>query len=647
MKNLFYILLYLLPLFLFNQVFSQNSDVVFERDSTFFKYMDAIGNDNIDWGFLHVPEDWSNPKGKKIKLAIAVLKAKSTEKSSNPVVFLEGGPGAGGVGGIWTWRNHPMREKSDIVLIDIRGVGYSEPRLCPKLGKKLLGILAKDQSAKEDEEQKVEAAFECKRELEHRKIDTKQYSSKNIARDLHALKQALNYNEWNVFGVSYGTHVAQVYAQNFPNDVKSLILDSSISNIEDYHDSNTSNYVSSLNKVFESCKNNPKCNAQFPNLEETYYATITKLEKSPITVKAGKNITETEQFTYNAEDFKVALQQALYDKNLIEVFPMLITEFNSENESTLSALVAAFSALLNMDYGVYYCMTCNEGIPVNSFDEYTQDANKHKKLKGGVSFYKSDFTVCEKWNKDTVLDTSIISNVPFNKPVLVFAGEFDPITPFENGNKMLKKYQNAFLVQVPSAGHCPSFSEDGYKITTEFLNNPSQKPPTEFADKDGVNFITDVAINGGVSKFANSLQELNPVFLAPLIIALLLLIAAVFVFAFLLIKGKDLTISGKLLNVFIILTSLTGIVSLGTLVYAILNTLPRNFYILAFGLPNNFDFVFILQLVFLVLTLITFVFYLIRIRKLEDLSLVTSIMFSFILISWYFYYWGFLSNFLA
>ena len=643
MKNLFCILLYLLPLFLF----AQSSDVVFEKDTTFFKYMDAIGKDNIDWGFLHVPEDWSNPNGKKIKLAIAVLKAKSEEGSSNPVVFLEGGPGAGGVGGIWTWRNHPMRQKSDIILIDVRGVGYSEPRLCPKLGKKLLEILAKNQTPKEDEEQKAEAAFECKRDLEYRKIDTKQYNSRNIARDLNALKKALDYNEWNVFGVSYGTHIAQVYAQYYPDDVKSLILDSSISNMADYYDSNTSNYMSSLNKVFESCKNNPACNAAFPNLEEVYYATIAKLEKAPITVKAGKKITETEQFTYNAEDFKVALQQALYDKNLIEVLPLLITEFNNENESTLGALVAAFSALLNMDYGAYYCMTCNEAIPANSFEEYRQDANKHKKLKGGLSFYKSDFTVCQKWNENTILDTIAAPNTSFDKPVLVFAGEFDPITPFENGKKMLNKYEKAFLVQVPSAGHAPSFVEEGYKITTEFINNPSQKPPTKFVDNDGVNFITNVAINGGVSKFANSLQKQNPVFLAPLIIALFLLVIAVFIFTFLLIKRRNLGISGKLLNVFIILTSLTGIASFGALIYAIFNTLPRNFYILAFGLPNNFDFIFILQLVFLVLTLITLVFYFIRIRKLDDLSLVSSIMFSFILIGWYFYYWGFFGNYLA
>ena len=643
MKNLFCILLYLLPLFLF----SQSSDIVFEKDTTYFKYMDAIGNDNIAWGFLHVPEDWSNLKGKKIKLAVAVLKAKSKEKSSNSVVYLEGGPGVGGVGGIWVWRNHPMREKSDIILIDIRGVGYSEPSLCPKLGKKLLGILAKNQSAEEDEKQKAEAAFECKRDLEYRKIDTKQYNSRNIARDLNALKKALNYNDWNVFGVSYGTHIAQVYAQYYPDDVKSLILDSSISNMEDYYDSNTSNYISSLNKVFESCKNNPACNAQFPNLEEDYYATIDKLEKTPITVKAGKNITETEEFTYNAEDFKVALQQALYDKNLIEVFPLLITEFNNENESTLSALVAAFSALLNMDYGAYYCMTCNEAIPANSFEEYAQDANKHKKLKGGLSFYKSDFRVCQKWNENTIIDTTTTPNIPFDRPVLVFAGEFDPITPFENGNKMLNKYENAFLVQVPSAGHAPSFAEEGFKITTEFVNNPNQRPQTKFVDNDGVNFVTDVAINGGVSKFANSLRELNPVFLAPLVIALLLLVIAVFVFTFLLIKRRNLGVSGKLLNGFIILTSLTGIASLGTLVYAILNTLPRNFYILAFGLPNSFGFIFILQLVFIVLTLITLVFFLLRIRKLEELSFVSSIMFSFILIGWYFYYWGFFGNYLA
>ncbi len=619
----------------------QSANVSFEEDNTFFKYINELEEDNIDWGFLNVPENWNNPSGKKIKLAIAVLKAKEIDKSNDPVLFIEGGPGAGGIEGIWTWIDHPLRDKSDIILVDVRGTGYSEPRLCPELGKQFLEILAKDQSPQEDEAQKSFAAYECKRDLEFRKIDTKQYNSQAISKDLNALKNTLKYKSWNVFGVSYGTHVAQVYAQKFPNDVRTLILDSSISDITEYHDRNTSNYMTSLNKVFASCKNNSECNSKFPNLENLYYETINKLEKNPLTVKAGKNVVESEQFTYNAEDFKVSLQQALYSDNLIEVIPLLITEFSNENENTLSALVAAFAALLKMDYGVYYCMTCNEAIPANSFNEYKQDVNRNNKLKTGLSFYKSDYVVCDKWNDGVLRDTTAMKKFSFSKPVLVFAGEYDPITPAKNGLDTKNKYSNSYLVEVAAAGHGPSFSENGNKIVTEFVNNPSQKPKTEFP-KEAVNFVTDVNVNGGISNFTNSIQNFSPVFFTPLLIALIvLLISVIFYFISLF---QNIPTLNKIFGFVMILTSLLGIATVGSLIYGIVDTVPRNFYILAFGLPSNFDFIYILQLIFLGLMIFSTVFFILRITKMQERSLVLSVIFSFFVLSCYFYYWGFLGS---
>jgi hypothetical protein len=75
--------------------------------------------------------------------------------------------------------------------------------------------------------------------------------------------------------------------------------------------------------VFKACASDPNCNSEYPNLEDIYYKVIEALTKSPITVKADKSIIEEETFTYNAEDFKIAIHQALYQKGLIEVLPLL------------------------------------------------------------------------------------------------------------------------------------------------------------------------------------------------------------------------------------------------------------------------------------------------------------------------------------
>ena len=134
----------------------------------------------------------------------------------------------------------------------------------------------------EDEKEKSLAALDCKRSILERDIDIRAYHSISIAKDLDALRETLGYDAWNVYGVSYGTHIAQVYANQYQNDIKALLLDSSISDITEYYTKNTSNYIGSLSKVFKNCLNDEDCNSEYPDLENTYYEVIESLQKSQI-----------------------------------------------------------------------------------------------------------------------------------------------------------------------------------------------------------------------------------------------------------------------------------------------------------------------------------------------------------------------------
>ena len=625
--------------------FAQQSNVMFEKTTSFYPDEEIINKEEIEWGFLTVPEEWEETNGKKIKLAVAILKNTSKSKNTNPVVMIDGGPGAGSIEGIWWWLNHPLREKSDIILVDARGTGFSEPRLCTDLGNEFLKILAKNQSTKKDEEEKVLATMVCKQQLIAKGINVNAYHSENIAKDLHAIKEHLKYKSWNVYGVSYGTYVAQVYANDFPNDVKSLILDSPISDISEYYTYNTSNYISSLNKVFKACENDPNCNAEYPNLENIYYKVIEELTKRPITVKVDKSTIEEGTFTYNTEDYKVAIHQALYDKRLIEVLPLLIYQFNNRNEDALSALVAAFSGALGLDYGMYYCVSCNETIPNNSIQEYNRDSSKYPKLKGGLSFYNSDFAVCEKWNNqkknDSIKEDSVSK---INVPTLIFTGEFDPITPSKNGDYLTAQIENSYLIKATSYGHASSFTRKGFKITNKFINAPNSRISIEdFESNAKISFIKDIYINGGISKLGNSINNFDFLFFSPLIIALIISLIAIFVYITALLRKKEKNKSNKIVKLLLIISSFLGIGVLIGFVIALNNTASNNFYILAFGIPENWSYLFTLLFVFLGLILLTCLYFLFRIKKIDNRSILFTVLFSNILIGVYFLYWGLVS----
>lgn len=636
-----YIYIVLITLFCCN-VKGQN--IKFEKAESFYPNSESLNQKNIIWGHLIVPEDWQDINSAKIKIAVTVLKNTSNKSDADAVVFIQGGPGASGIQNIWTWRNHPLRQKRDIVLLDVRGTGYSEPRLCPDLGEKFLEILAKNQSEEEDEKQKTIAALSCKQDLINKGVDIEAYNSLSISKDLNALKEQLGYKNWNVYGVSYGTYVAQVYASTFPEDIKTLVLDSSVSDITTYYAKNTSNYITSLSKVFEKCKNNAECNSSYPELEKVYYKTIANLEKEPITVSVDKEVLKSGEFTYNSEDFKIAIQQALYNKQLIEVIPLLIYQFQNKNKGALGNLVGAFSNLLSMDYGVYYCVSCNEALPNNSILAYQKNTSQYKNIGGGVSFYKSDFKVCDQWNlnrKDSILNHDISKLSDLSSPVMVFSGEYDPITPSANGVEVAKKFKNAYVINGLTYGHVPSFTKIGSEVANAFINNPSKTPDIDAYKKvDKVKFANNITINSGVSKMGNSLSRFDIILMAPLFIALGVMIAFIFVYIIRLIKKKYKTNSDKMIRGFSIITSIVGIVGLVSLVLALIKVSDNNYFVLAFGLTNNFSYVFTIILAFVILLVLTTLYFIIRLRKIKDRSIVFSVLFSNILLVTYMLYWG-------
>ncbi|QHI35433.1 Tripeptidyl aminopeptidase [Kordia antarctica] len=623
---------------------AQNS-VSFEEAKSFYPYAKVLKNDSIIWGYLSVPENWEKEDTNTIKIGVTVLKSRENKEDVPAVVFIQGGPGASGVSNIWSWRLHPLRKTHDIVLFDVRGTGFSKPRLCPNLGEEFLKILAKNQSEVEDEKQKVNAALACKQELIRKGIDTDAYHSGSVAKDLHALMSNLGYKGWSVYGVSYGTYMAQVYASIYPEDVTSLVLDSSIADIKAYYTENTSNYMNSLNKVFDACKNDPNCNQQYPNLEETYYEVINEMENNPITVPVSKNFIEGESFTFNSEDFKVAIQQALYNKQLVEVIPLLIHQFKDKNKDALGNLVTAFSSLLMMDYGVYYCVSCNETLPNNELSNFELNVSKYDKLHGGLAFYKSDFKVCDKWNINK--PDSLFKNFDLdplkeeNFPVLIFSGEYDPITPDTNGEKVAERFNTAHNIPGSTYGHVPGFTGIGKSVATSFIKNPNQKPDVmAFKKVVKMEIVKDITVNKGVAKMGNSLNEMNLIFLAPLVIAISVMLVFILVYSFKIFRKKYNNLSDNLVRGLSILSSTLGLICLIGLVGALLKVTEHNYFILAFGLPQNYAYLFTLSIVFLVLVILTALVFLIRIKKISNRSIVFSVIFSNILLATYMIYWG-------
>lgn len=614
----FLVLLFIIPI----SFSAQTNETSLEICQTFFPNWKE--NNNITYYYFNVPENW-NSSNKKIKLAVAQLSAR--KKTNENVVFISGGPGGWSIGAIKKWLNHPIREKANIILVDLRGTGFSQPSLCPDLGQKMLNIFSQDIYGTKEINSIVDISKECKEDLEKRKIDPIQYNSLNIAQDIHALKSALKINTWHVYGISYGTYIAQLYSRTYPGDVRSLILDSPISDISEYYTKNTSNYVNSLNLLFKDSKNN------FPDLEKKYYSVIDQLNKKGISVDVNKKIIPGGHFIYNADDFKMIIQQSLYNKQLIEVIPLIITSFDKRDKNVLSGLVEAFSESLKRDFGTYYCVTCNDiynNQSISLFDENSKQYTKNRELL----FYRSDLFVCQNWGLSK--NPAKIENQQDNSTykTLIFAGKYDPITPLSNGEELSKQLKNSYLVKMPY-GHGTSFSKEGKEMLNRFLNgldlkNGKKAPEVQFVD-------SNIFYNKGVSKIAESFNKPDWLFLSPLIIALLIIISSVFIFL-----RKYRTANRRRLSSLLLFNSLLAIALLSCLIWGVVQSSAQNIYILLFGLKKNFEFLLYLSYIYIGSTALSLICVLMKRDTVKNIELIYGLIFSYILLVIYFVYWGFI-----
>jgi hypothetical protein len=95
-------------------------------------------------GTVAVPRDHESPGAGHFNLAVVVAKSAEQPSLPDPVVYINGGPG----GPLTIYADyqarHPYAPRRDLILVDQRGTGRSEPQLCPELTAKMLqaGIVA-------------------------------------------------------------------------------------------------------------------------------------------------------------------------------------------------------------------------------------------------------------------------------------------------------------------------------------------------------------------------------------------------------------------------------------------------------------------------------------------------------------------------
>ncbi|MBK9178809.1 MAG: alpha/beta fold hydrolase [Acidimicrobiales bacterium] len=431
----------------------------------------------VDCAVLTVPEDRSDPSEGEIELAVAVLRSTAEKPAPDPVVYLEGGPGGSALDGLDSWLDPPswFLDQRDVVLVDQRGTGWSEPSLnCPEVEEEPTG----------EAEALRDAHVACAARLRAGGVELAAYDSTASAADVDDLRRALGLERWNLLGVSYGTRLALTVLRDHPAGVRSAILDSVYPPDVPAYEQEAANARGAIDAVFAACAADRACDAAYPDLWGQLDLAGRALDDAPQAVTVVDPYTgDTYDEDLDGASLVAYLFGALYDAANVPWVPATVdAAARGDAQGALELLgVSAPEGGFGRQVDdrsdaelMYYAVECREEVPFNdpAEAEASMAGETLAVADGLLDDVRTAFRMCDALGVPTA-PQAVRAPVRADVPTLLLAGQFDPITPPAWAERAASILGRSSVVVLPGLGHAVIDSSDcPLALMLAFLDDP-------------------------------------------------------------------------------------------------------------------------------------------------------------------------------
>lgn len=398
---------------------------------------------------LEVPEDYMQPEGKKIKVAVA--KTLSLGPKKGAFLHLNGGPGGMSIDWAQEIENDlsVLSANHDIYFVDQRGTGYSTPSL----------------SCEFEDSGTAQQIKGCKDKYVNDGVDLNQYANINNALDLLLLEKKLSEVKeidggWKLYGVSYGTRLAMTMAREEQKQIKAgyqasntiqmMVLDGVFPiEMNGIKDMPWSNYEA-LDRVLEVCarstgycdetKFKSDLNTKFAQIDEKYhdffvsYLTTRSMRRDDSIPAAGK---------FNPVEL-VKLTKEEIETGLDALIALKANAYDPSNPSQFAAMglanICAEEPVKQKYYTSYHESRAKWGTDVQN----VVDNSTHFGLT---------LEACQALDIEPGSSSSYASMEKVDYPVLVLNGANDGITPPRLADVSAKKFSNMLSLTYDQGSH--------------------------------------------------------------------------------------------------------------------------------------------------------------------------------------------------
>lgn len=414
-------------------------------------------------GRLAVPRDYAAPDAGTLELHIAIAPSIRPEAEPDPLFVLAGGPGQAGsdLAVLLDGAFGKVRASRDIVFIDQRGTGRSGRLACDAPD----DMLARSDSALQA------ATLACLRGYGESLLA---YTTVAAAEDIERLRQALGAARINLWGGSYGTRLAQVYAARHPQQVRSLILDGVV-DAELIIGADALEFEAALTALLRRCADDTDCSRAFPSLAQQLPAVLQKLDAAAATAVLPHPRDGTPLAApVSRQRLLMTIKYLLYSPQGAAQLPYLIARAAADDWRPLLAAQATSLDLTTAPpaEALLLGITCREDWP-RLDDAHRAQLAAAPVFGGAVAALDALCRELALPALDTASATAPTAARVIAAPGLLLSGALDPVTPPARAERALRQLPQAQHLVAARAGHIVSGLGCAPRLLRRFLDAPT------------------------------------------------------------------------------------------------------------------------------------------------------------------------------
>ncbi|WP_455356926.1 alpha/beta hydrolase [Streptomyces sp. SYSU K217416] len=435
----------------------------------------------VQCGRLTVPLDYADPDAGTIQLALVRRPATNPAHRTGSLLFNPGGPGESGVKAVQDHTNEyfttRLRSRFDLVGFDPRGVGQSAPIRCRS-------------AAPPADSGPVDGTPDDPAEVDRYLASLKDFaaacqagagarlarvSTIEAARDMDVLRAVLGDARLHYLGLSYGTYLGALYAEQFPDWVGRLVLDAAFDpriNALDSLRDQAAGFQLALEAFLADCATRTDCplGTDVPGARQHLAELLARLDHTPLPVG--------EQDTLDKDTALWAISDALYSKQAWPRLEEALRQARAGHGADLLELITIPYA--DNFWDALTAVTCLDWPPALTSTEQVQAQLPSFRQASSVfgEWFAWRGLGCADWPVKPV-GTPHKVTAPGTPPILVLGTTRDPATPYAGAKGLAEQLASGVLLTHDGDGHgaynigssCVDDTVDAYLI--------EGRPPTK------------------------------------------------------------------------------------------------------------------------------------------------------------------------